>query len=168
MGGVPVRDIVETLVNDSIQKPDIDQVYQTKKRNAMIAMEEIGTPGIACVIEIVKKYHGKIPMAVASSGVKTHVEKSLRDNGIYDLFDAVVTSEDVTNPKPAPDIFLEAARRINCNPKNCRGFEDSGLGLRALAKAGMEVVDVRKLENYPKRHASDVSVLDEKYKFPKF
>jgi len=63
--------------------------------------------------------------------------------GIRDLFAAVVTSEDVINQKPAPDIFLEAARRIGVEPQRCRAFEDTDLGLTAIRSAGMDAVDVR-------------------------
>ena len=63
--------------------------------------------------------------------------------GIRHLFDAVVTSEMVTNQKPAPDIFLEAARRIGVEPQFCRAYEDTDLGMQAIRSAGMEAVDVR-------------------------
>jgi HAD superfamily hydrolase (TIGR01509 family) len=56
-----------------------------------------------------------------------------------------VTSEMVQNQKPAPDIFLEAARRIGVDPKCCRGYEDTDLGMQAIRSAGMEAVDVREL-----------------------
>jgi len=61
------------------------------------------------------------------------------------LFQAVVTSEDVARQKPAPDIFLEAARRIGVPPKFCRAYEDTELGMRAIRAAGMEAIDVRDL-----------------------
>ena len=64
---------------------------------------------------------------------------------IRNLFQAVVTSEDVVNQKPAPDIFLEAARRIGVPPQFCRAYEDTDLGMHAIRAAGMEAVDVRKL-----------------------
>jgi len=64
---------------------------------------------------------------------------------IVKLFDAIVTSEDVRRQKPAPDIFLEAARRIGVPPKFCRAYEDTELGLEAIRAAGMEAVDVRDL-----------------------
>jgi beta-phosphoglucomutase-like phosphatase (HAD superfamily) len=64
---------------------------------------------------------------------------------IVKLFDAIVTSEDVTRQKPAPDIFLEAARRIGVPPRFCRAYEDTELGLQAIRAAGMTAVDVRKL-----------------------
>ena len=54
------------------------------------------------------------------------------------------------NPKPAPDIFLEAARRIGCDPSKCRGYEDGDIGLESLRAAGMESIDVRLMEKYPR------------------
>ena len=65
--------------------------------------------------------------------------------GIRSLFNAVVTSEMVKNQKPAPDIFLEAARRIGVDPKFCRGYEDTDFGMQAIRSAGMDAVDVREL-----------------------
>ena len=64
---------------------------------------------------------------------------------IRHLFNAVVTSEMVANQKPAPDIFLEAARLIGVEPKFCRAYEDTDLGMQAIRAAGMEAVDVREL-----------------------
>ena len=61
------------------------------------------------------------------------------------MFDALVTSEDVVNQKPAPDIFLEAARRIGVPPRFCRAYEDTDLGMQAIRAAGMEAVDVRQV-----------------------
>ena len=55
----------------------------------------------------------------------------------------MVTNEDVIHQKPAPDIFLEAARRIGVPPQFCRAYEDTDLGMRAIRAAGMDAVDVR-------------------------
>ena len=70
------------------------------------AVREMGTPSIEVVVEIAKRYHGKVPLAVASSGDKADVLESLKSNGIFELFDAVVTGGDVLNPKPAPDVII--------------------------------------------------------------
>ena len=82
-------------------------------------------------------------MAVASGGTRNVIDLVLRHLRIRDWFQAVVTSEDVVNQKPAPDIFLEAARRLGADPAHCRAYEDTDLGLRAIRAAGMEAVDVR-------------------------
>ena len=84
-------------------------------------------------------------MAVASGGTEIIINQVLEHLKIRHLFDAVVTSEMVTNQKPAPDIFLEAARLIGVEPQFCRGYEDTDLGMQAIRDAGMEAVDVRDL-----------------------
>ena len=100
---------------------------------------------IHAVVEIARANHGKIPMAVASGGTQKIIGMVLDHLKIRHLFDAIVTSEMVKNQKPAPDIFLEAARRIGVEPKFCRAYEDTDLGLQAIRAAGMEAVDVREL-----------------------
>jgi beta-phosphoglucomutase-like phosphatase (HAD superfamily) len=97
------------------------------------------------VVEIAKAHHGKIPMAVASGGTQNVICQVLEHLKIRQFFDAVVTSEMVKHQKPAPDIFLEAARRIGVPAQFCRAYEDTDLGLQAIRAAGMEAVDVRQL-----------------------
>jgi HAD superfamily hydrolase (TIGR01509 family) len=70
--------------------------------------------------------------------------------GIYDWFGAIVTSEDVVRQKPAPDIFLEAARQLGVDPSQCRAFEDTDLGMESIRAAGMEAIDVRLFPDYPR------------------
>lgn len=141
-------------------KPDLDVVCKKKKEISFDTIAEIGTPRIEMVVDIARKYHGKVPLAVASSGNREHVMATLRNEGILDLFDAVVTAEDIANPKPAPDIFLLAAHKIGCDPTKCRGFEDAEVGMKALRAAGMEAIDVRKMPGYPKVVPSTRSVLE--------
>jgi HAD superfamily hydrolase (TIGR01509 family) len=84
-------------------------------------------------------------MAVASGGNQLHNNQVLTHLGLRQYFQAVVTSEQVTRQKPAPDIFLEAARLLGVPPQFCRAYEDTDLGLQAIRDAGMEAVDVRPL-----------------------
>jgi len=144
-------------------KPDLEAVLKTKREISDRCVAEIGTPKVDIVVEIARKYHGKIPLAVASSGTRSNVLQALRDNGILELFDAVVTAEDVVNHKPAPDIFLLAAHKIGCDPTKCRGYEDADAGMHALHAAGMEAIDVRLLKGYPHVKASPQSVLEMEY-----
>jgi beta-phosphoglucomutase family hydrolase len=141
LGGVPTRDIIKMLGEE--QKLTIDHLAVAKEKEKLYlsTLEHVGP--IECVVEIARENHGKIPMAVASGGSKHAIESVLTHLKIRHLFDAVVTSEDVTNQKPAPDIFLEAARRIGVAPQFCRAYEDTDLGMRAIRSAGMEAIDVR-------------------------
>ena len=143
LGGVPSRDILKMLREE--QKLGIDpvQVSREKEQEYLKIMANVGP--IHEVVEIAREHAGRLPMAVASGGVKPIIEKVLVHLGIRHLFSAIVTSEDVLNQKPAPDIFLEAARRIGVAPEHCRAFEDTDLGLQAIRSAGMDAVDVRLL-----------------------
>ena len=70
-------------------------------------------------------------------------EATLGALGIREWFDAVVGADEVQRTKPAPDTFVEAARRLGVDPRHCRAYEDGEPGLDAARAAGMEVVDVR-------------------------
>ena len=141
LGGVPSRDILKMLAQE--QGVTLDHVKAAhEKEEAYLPLMSTVEP-IHAVVEIAQKNFGKIPMAVASGGTQPIIVGVLEHLEIRHLFNAVVTSEMVTNQKPAPDIFLEAARRIGVDPKFCRGYEDTDLGMQAIRSAGMDAVDVR-------------------------
>ena len=98
---------------------------------------------IQAVAEVARAWRGRVPMAVASNGRRANVEASLRATGLLPLFDQLVAAEDVARGKPAPDVFLEAARRMHVDPGECVVLEDSDEGLEAAHKAGMRSIDVR-------------------------
>ena len=81
-------------------------------------------------------------MAIASGGHRELVEATLNALEIIDMFDTVVCAEDYERGKPAPDPFLEAARRLGVPPGDCLVFEDSPTGVEAARAAGMECVFV--------------------------
>lgn len=141
LGGVPSRDILKMLAKEQGLTLDNIAAAHEKENVYLPMMAEVGP--IHAVVEIAQASHGKIPMAVASGGTQPVIVQVLDHLKIRQLFDAVVTSEMVKNQKPAPDIFLEAARRIGVDPQFCRAYEDTDLGLQAIRDAGMEAVDVR-------------------------
>jgi beta-phosphoglucomutase family hydrolase len=143
LGGVPTRDILKMLAQEQGRPLDHIAVAHEKEEAYLPLMAEIEP--IHAVVEIAKANHGKIPMAVASGGTQHIICDVLERLKIRHLFGAVVTNEMVKNQKPAPDIFLEAARLIGVDPKYCRAYEDTDLGLTAIRAAGMEAVDVREL-----------------------
>lgn len=145
LGGVPSRDILKMLAEEQGRSFDHIAVAHEKEELYLPLMAQVEP--IHAVVEIAKAHHGKIPMAVASGGTQKIICQVLEHLKIRHLFDAVVTSEMVTNQKPAPDIFLEAARLIGVDPKFCRGYEDTDLGMTAIRAAGMDAVDVRQWHN---------------------
>lgn len=143
LGGVPSREILATLKAE--QGLAIDPVVVAREKEAAYLELMVGVEPIHTVLEIARAHQGRLPMAVASGGTHKVIERVLSDLGIRGLFDTVVTSEDVQRQKPAPDIFLEAARRLGVPPERCRAYEDTDLGLAAIRAAGMDAVDVRHL-----------------------
>ncbi len=143
LGGIPSRDILKVLSVE--QGLPIDPLAVAREKEAEYLPLIAQVEPINTVVGIARENYGKIPLAVASGGTKRSIGTVLDHLGIRDLFQAVVTSEDVVNQKPAPDIFLEAARRLGVPPQFCRAYEDTDLGMRAIRAAGMEAVDVREL-----------------------
>jgi HAD superfamily hydrolase (TIGR01509 family) len=101
-------------------------------------------------VAVVRQHHQRLPLAVATGATREVCLRILRAIGIHDCFQAIVSCEDVTRHKPAPDIFLEAARRLGVAPKECQVYEDTDPGVEAARRAGMQVVDVRTLHT-PRR-----------------
>lgn len=83
-----------------------------------------------------------IPTAVATSSRNPHAQHHLGAAGLLDLFETVVTRDDVVNPKPHPEPYLTAARRLGVDPLHCLALEDSHSGVRAAHAAGMQTVMV--------------------------
>lgn len=140
MGGRPTRDIVAIINGEQGLTLSPDRVASAKKRHYLKNLDAVEL--IPEVSAIAEKHRGKVPMAVASGGSREVVEKTLQILGVSDWFDEVVTSSEVTNGKPAPDIFLEAANRLGVDPSGCVVFEDARAGIEGARKAGMEVVAV--------------------------
>jgi len=143
LGGIPSRDILAMLGAEQGLNFDAHAVAREEEAEYLPLIAQVEP--INAVVGVARENHGRIPLAVASGGTREIIRQVLEHLGILDLFEAVVTSEDVTNQKPAPDIFLEAARRIGVPPRFCRAYEDTDLGLQAIRAAGMEAVDVRQL-----------------------
>jgi HAD superfamily hydrolase (TIGR01509 family) len=98
---------------------------------------------ITPVTDIVKKYHGLLPMAVGTGGHREAVERTLQVTGLREYFDIIVTANDVQNFKPHPETFLRCAGLMKVEPGDIEVFEDGDLGIIAAREAGMNVTDVR-------------------------
>jgi beta-phosphoglucomutase-like phosphatase (HAD superfamily) len=140
--GIPSADIVRKYNLEF--NTDLDPDGTAALKNSIVENKIPFAKPIQQIVNIAIEYKGKLPMAVASGGNRTNVDASLESIGLNELFDAVVTANDDVKPKPFPDIFLEAAKRIGVEPENCLVFEDGDMGIEAAEKAGMPVIDVRK------------------------
>ncbi len=157
--GMPLPDIVRDMHKKQLGADATDDFVKTfltaKKKAHNLTEERLGHPApIACVVQLAREAVAKgIPVCVATSGLRDHVEAHLSAAGLSDLFNAtlgtIVCAADVPKGKPAPDIFVEAARRIGVRPEDCRAFEDGESGLIAAFSAGCHVVDVTFMSDYP-------------------
>jgi HAD superfamily hydrolase (TIGR01509 family) len=99
-------------------------------------------PAIAGAREAVERIAGRWPLALASSSNRELINLALELLGVADLFRATVSAEEVARGKPAPDVYLEAARRLGVDPTRAAAVEDSHNGIRAAKAAGMRVVAI--------------------------
>ena len=143
LGGTPSRRIFEILGKEQGVTLDPLALSQEKEAAYLLLMPEVKP--VEPVLAIAREHRGKLPMAVATGGQRNCITQLLEHLGIADWFEALVTSEDVENPKPAPDTFLLAAEKIGVAPECCRAYEDINLGMQAIRAAGMEAIDVRKI-----------------------
>ena len=100
---------------------------------------------IKVVSDVAREWFGKVPMAVASNGVRKNVEATLIATRLRPLFYTIVTADDVERGKPAPDVYIEAARRMRVKPERVIVFEDSDEGLEAARRAEMRAHDIRQV-----------------------
>jgi HAD superfamily hydrolase (TIGR01509 family) len=150
LGGVPARQILRTLFEEQ-GRPELDANRIAKEKEGVYLGLLSEVKPVEPVLEIARQYRGKLPMGIATGGSRPGIPTVLRHLGILDWFGAVVTSEDVIRQKPDPDIFLEAARQLGVEPRFCRAFEDTELGMQSIRSAGMEAIDVRLMPDYPGR-----------------
>ena len=143
MGGIPSRKILVMLKEEQGLDFDPIEVSREKEVAYLPLMPEVEL--IEPVVAIAREHRGRIPMAVATGGRTQFIRPLLERLDIADWFSALVTSDDVANPKPAPDTYLKAAALLGVPAEECRAFEDTDLGMDSIRAAGMEAVDVREI-----------------------
>ena len=140
LAGIPLYPTVEKL--NQIFGKNIDPKELGDLKEAEFECNMHLTPEIKIVTDLVRAYHGKLPMAVGTGGSRRLSIKTLKIIGLHEYFDILVTSEDVSHFKPNPETFLKCAELIGVAPRDCEVFEDGILGIQAAQNAGMMVVDV--------------------------
>jgi beta-phosphoglucomutase family hydrolase len=151
LAGMPTVDIIRLLNDKHGCNLDVDSLHEEKERLFLELAHKIQE--VSAVADIARSHFRKVPMAVASAGIRSVVEHTLKIVGLRKLFDVIISAEDVKRGKPAPDMFLLAAERMGVASEHCIVYEDADLGLEAARRAGMRAVDVRVLwQGQPQRH----------------
>lgn len=141
--GMSSLELIETVNHTFGHSLDAEVINPTRKQYFLDLLHQVVE--IEAVADIARNHSGKVPLAVASGGDIRVVEPTLKAIGLYSLFDAIVTVNDVERGKPAPDIFLLAADCLGVTPTDCIVYEDSDAGMEAAYRAGMRAIDVREL-----------------------
>ncbi|MCR5150718.1 MAG: HAD family phosphatase [Clostridiales bacterium] len=119
-------------------KEELDKMYFSAEKK----------PGIENALSFLKSKN--IPMVIASSGMRYHIEKSLSNHGLLKYFDNIFTNTEIGSSKSSPEIFLSACEFLNIKPENCLVVEDSLYALRTAEKAGFITMGVS--DNYNKEN----------------
>jgi beta-phosphoglucomutase family hydrolase len=140
LGGVPTVRVAELIGKHYGMAVDPQRVFHEKE--TLFLELQADAQLIQPVAEFARQAAATHPMAIASGGTRDIVKRSLELAGIESLFKVVVTADDVVHGKPAPDMFLLAARLLGVEPTRCLVFEDAEPGIKGALAAGMQVVRV--------------------------
>jgi HAD superfamily hydrolase (TIGR01509 family) len=134
---------------DALRVPGTPEEINAAVVERMLERYGSEPPLIPGAVDAVHRVAGHWPLAIASSSNPELIEVVLRVSGLAELFRVAVSSQEVPRGKPAPDVYLEAARRLEFDPARCTAVEDSHNGIRSAKAAGMRVLAVPNLHFPP-------------------
>jgi len=129
-------------MHDVVGVPDPPDAINREVVRRMLERYTERLPLIDGAVQAVRRLAERRSVGLASSSNREIIERVLEVAGIAPLFRATVSSEEVARGKPAPDVYLEAARRLEVDPARCAAVEDSSNGIRSARAAGMRVVAI--------------------------
>jgi HAD superfamily hydrolase (TIGR01509 family) len=133
-------------MHETIALPEAPDEINREVLERLAASYREHLPAIEGAREAVERLADRWPLGLASSSNRELIDLALELLGVSDLFRATVSSEEVARGKPAPDVYLEAARRLGVDPASAAAIEDSHNGILAAKAAGMRVIAI------PNRH----------------
>jgi HAD superfamily hydrolase (TIGR01509 family) len=127
-------------LHEAAAVPDEPDAINAEVVRRMLAAYREHLPLIDGAVDAVRRLAAHYPLGLASSSNRPLIETVLEIAGLAACFTATVSSEEVARGKPAPDVYLEAARRLGVEPGSCAAVEDSHGGIRSAKAAGMRVI----------------------------
>ena len=120
MTGMPTIKFAERIVQENKLTTSPEELVSLKQKSFREMVHKVGA--IEEVVAIVHKHKGKIPMAVGTGASKTSAVMQLETLDILEVFDTIISADDVDKHKPEPDTFLKCAANMDVDPKNLPGF----------------------------------------------
>ena len=140
LGGVPTQATVVLLNQKHGLSHDPLQVAQAKRR--FWEQMDSAPVTIDATIAVLEHYRTRMPVGVGTGAERPHAEKMLRDTGLMDKIQTLVTASDVRQGKPHPETFLQVADNLGVPAQHCVVFEDTEIGRQAAEAAGMDCIMV--------------------------
>jgi HAD superfamily hydrolase (TIGR01509 family) len=129
-------------MHDELGLPDPPEKLNRLVVERMMERYREELPVIDGAVEAVRRIADRWPLGLASSSNRPLIDLALELMGVADLFRVTVSSEEVERGKPAPDVYLEAARRLGVSPERVAAIEDSANGIRSAKTARMRVIAI--------------------------
>jgi HAD superfamily hydrolase (TIGR01509 family) len=129
-------------MHDELGVPVAPERISSEVADRLVHQYRQRLPLLPGAVEAVRSLARHWPLAVASSSNRNVIDLVVQKAGLADAFQATVSSEEVERGKPAPDVYLEAAKRLGIEPTACVAIEDSTNGIRSAHAAGMTVIAV--------------------------
>lgn len=158
--GMPNKGVIDGMSGRTFSESEISRIAKRKEElyREAIRGKFVGLPGAVELVRTLRQM--KIPLAVGSSAPAENVELVLSELKIRDCFDAVVKDGDYKNGKPAPDVFLTAAKNLNVSPSQCIVIEDAVHGVEAAKAAGMKCIAVTTTTTAEALKGADLIIAD--------
>lgn len=132
------QELLDRLLPSDIQNPLINEWRQIGLGS--LEREVPVKPGLYEMLDYLEQHH--IKMAVATTTRRELTEQRLKKIGVYDRFDYVLCGDEVTKRKPDPEIYLSVLHKMNTKAENAIVLEDSGVGVEAAYRAGIDCIQV--------------------------
>ena len=129
-------------MHERIGLPEPPEEINAEVVRRMLGRYRRELPLIPGAVEAVERLAARWPLGLASSSNRELIDAALEASGLARHFRVMVSSEEVERGKPAPDVYLEAARRLEVAPEHCAAVEDSHNGIRSAKAAGMRVISI--------------------------
>jgi HAD superfamily hydrolase (TIGR01509 family) len=129
-------------LHDTVGVPDEPEEINAEVVRRMLVAYREHLPLVPGAVAAVQRLADRFPLGLASSSNRPLIDTVLEVSGLTPFFRATVSSEEVARGKPAPDVYLEAARRLGVAANRCAAIEDSHAGIRSAHAAGMRVIAI--------------------------
>jgi len=136
------RLFIEALRDGKVAFDDVLLSKLVREKNRLQIDAVVETPLLPGAVDLLNSLKGRIKVGLATMSSEPVIRALLEAKGLDDCFEAIVSADEVNNPKPDPEVFLKCASKLDVSPEKCVVFEDSIFGVQAAKRAGMMCIAV--------------------------